>query len=1153
MSRKLCFLIFACVLCFGLAMPRAVAQDTTARGGLSGLVVDSTDAAVPDAKVTLTGPTGTKTAITNDSGTFSFAPLTPGTYSVKVEKAGFRSAELKQIAVLVDKTSSVHLALEVGNVTEVVEVSDSAISVDTSSSQVSSNIDVSLYQNIPLGRDISATFYLAPGAVSGLGTGSMNPSISGASGLENQYVADGVSINDAAYGGLGVFSRSYGPLGSGINMSFVEELQVKTAGFEPQYGSVTGGVVQIVTKSGTSTYHGSIGGYFQTAPMESPYVNADDFHPLNLIGKRQPSAAYEGDGELGGPVPFFKKHLFFFGAINPTYEFNNRTPAAGSGLYALTNGQVTLRYNTLDYAGKVTWKINDSHSVESSVFGDPTHTNTSSFSTLNAANELGYSKLIYGTRSWVTRYNGTITPTWLVDFNFNWNWNTFNEVAASNVNWIEDKTQTAGLPGQAGQFIAQGKGLVEPYDSYSKTISFDTSKQVHFLGHHTLSLGYVHQPPHYNDIQLLTGGFYTVPTTNATGGDPGVGAAGGQKSDAEFWLELASDATSGACTLCPLMTVPGYDTPQPVVLDQVRGRFDGGVTVSHGLYQAAYANDAWQMSRNITLNLGLRWEAQRMWGNAATAYFGNMWSPRVGITVDPKGDRKSKIYANFARYAYVVPLDMALRELSNEEDLDNVYWAPASDASGHVILNSAGTVTFQPDSAHLLNNADGGIPLGASVGIVSGGEPFVPGIRMEYNDEFTVGAEHEFRGGVVLSARYIDRRMKRVVEDEVGQSVEQLTALAFNGGSYSYVIGNPTKAQDIFVNANEQLFGAVDNTDTAPCPARTNSLGVTPTLGVFTCALYTDRYDPNPTNAAALEALGYPSACLDSNLAPTIYNAPNMQNTFGATLGSACFPGTNAQTWSAVNPNYDPTKPAGRTNPHYLFNGTGVLFGGEYQPDGKPDTYADPHRNYQAVEIEVNKAFSHNWQLFANWRIARLFGNYEGAFRNDNGQGDPGISSLYDLTVGELGLLGQQQGDGYLNTDRRHVINIVASYNVDRTFLKNMIVGVGIHAQSGIPLTTLAAQEIYGNAGEVPLFGRGDLGRSPFTGSVDAHLEYPWKISEKMQLRFGIDLFNIADCRRSILSNQEVDLGFGVPNTDFLKPQTFAPPFYSRGTIKLTF
>ncbi len=69
---------------------------------------------------------------------------------------------------------------------------------------------------------------------------------------------------------------------------------------------------------------------------------------------------------------------------------------------------------------------------------------------------------------------------------------------------------------------------------------------------------------------------------------------------------------------------------------------------------------------------------------------------------------------------------------------------------------------------------------------------------------------------------------------------------------------------------------------------------------------------------------------------------------------------------------------------------TGALFGGEAGSDGKPDGYPDPERNYQAIEIEVNKSFSHNWSLISNWRIIELIGNFEGAFRNDNGQNDPG-------------------------------------------------------------------------------------------------------------------------------------------------------------------
>jgi len=455
---------------------------------------------------------------------------------------------------------------------------------------------------------------------------------------------------------------------------------------------------------------------------------------------------------------------------------------------------------------------------------------------------------------------------------------------------------------------------------------------------------------------------------------------------------------------------------------------------------------------------------------------------------------------------------------------------------------------FQPSSSTLLNSASGGIGNAVNVGL-SGGEPFQPGIRMEYTDEWVAGFQHEFRNGIILGVRFIDRRLKRVIEDEGGISVEQFNALANNGGGLNYFIGNPNGKSDIFVNPNEQKFNGVDETS-APCAAN----GGQP-LGAFDCALLTAEQTPSAANAAALMALGFPSACIDTHNAPTPYVAPNVGDTFGNVLGSACFPAVNTNTW---------TDSSGKLlSTCATVKDTGcALFGGEFTPDGKPDTYKDPKRVYQAVEIEFNKGFSHNWALIANWRIARLNGNYEGAFRNDNNQADPGISSLFDLTEGAFGLLGKQQGIGPLNTDRRHVVNIYPIYILDHGLLKGMVLGGGLRIQTGLPLTTLAAQQAYQNAGEVPLFGRGDLGRAPTTAGIDAHLEYPWKWNERVSLKFGFDAFNIANRKSQTLINQNVDQGFAVSNSaDFKKPYAttgmngyfFQQPFSARMSLRLVF
>jgi hypothetical protein len=1150
--RKLSLGGLVIALCLVCCWPSMAQDQGSARGNLGGVVYDSSKSLVPGAEVTITGPIGNQTQITNDQGTFLFSTLIPGSYSVKVHKAGFKAASFQSAEVLINRTTSIEVVLETGDVSEVVEVNAATVTVDTTTASVTSDFSDDFYNNIPLGRGVSSLFYLAPGVTSGLGTGPENPSISGSTGLENLYVADGVSINDPAFGGIGVWSRVYGPLGTGINLSFVKEVQIKTGGFEPQYGHVSGGIVQLVTKSGGTKFFGTIGGYFNSRGMQADYVNADDaqFATLNKVGRRLNDANYEGDFEAGGYVPLggLRNRLFFFGTFNPSWNHNYYAPAVSlegvpSGLFNLYQGVADKRTIRNDYAAKLTFKLTDTQTIESTISGDPSHTNAAPFSTLNSDNASANSKWDYGTRNWSVRYDGTFGSSLLVDGAFTWSWNHFNEIAAQNIYGITDSTQIGALAGQRGQFNAQGLGVTEPYDANTQGLQGDVSKTVHFLGpQHTFSAGYNWQFPHYNDIQFWTGPKFAIPTSNATGGDPGydthVPAVAGQMSDAHLFLVLASNITglpAGSCTLCPFMNVPGFAAPQQVAFQQDRGRFDGGVTKSTGKYHAAFINDAWEMGKHVTLNVGVRWEQQRLTGNHVERTFSNMWSPRVGVVVDPKGDRKSKFYANYGRYAYVLPLDAALRALSNEEDFQNAYWAPQADAAGNVVLNSNNTANFVPDSGHLLNLATGGIPIPAGA-LVTGGEPFAPGTRMEYTDEFLVGYEHEFRGGIVASVRYIDRRLKRVIEDQGGISVEQFNALAANGGGLNYFIGNPNAKQDIFVNPNEIVF---DQGVLVPTSAQ---------------------------NAASL-----PAACIDANGNPTPFVAWNQFNGFAAAngsttpAGSACFPAVNTGTWT--NPSL-----VTKANPLGLLPdctsqaqskqaGSCAAFGGEFYPDGKPDTYRDPKREYEAVEFEVNKSFSHGWALSVNYRIAQLRGNYEGAFRNDNGQADPGISSLFDFTEGALGLLANQQSIGFLSSDRKHVFNMHTFYVLPNGKLKGLVLGTGVTVQSGIPLTTLVAQQAYQNQGEVPIFGRGDLGRSPVTGGVDAHVEYPWKITERLSLRLGFDMFNIANSHRETTANQFYDLGFGLKNQDFQKPftsvnfqtQGFVSPFTSRASVKLVF
>jgi hypothetical protein len=211
------------------------AQDVVTKGAIGGTVSDESGAAIPGAKVIVTGPTGERTETTNESGVFRIDNLTPGSYNLKVEQTGFKSAVATNITVNVGRESTLNLKLQAGDITATVDVT-SDVGVDQQSTAAGQNLNDQLFQNIPVQRSVSSLFYLSPAARDGIGGGRDNPSIAGGSALDNLYVADGVNITNSAFGGIGTFSRSYGALGTGINTSFIKEVQVKSGGFEPQYG-----------------------------------------------------------------------------------------------------------------------------------------------------------------------------------------------------------------------------------------------------------------------------------------------------------------------------------------------------------------------------------------------------------------------------------------------------------------------------------------------------------------------------------------------------------------------------------------------------------------------------------------------------------------------------------------------------------------------------------------------------------------------------------------------------------------------------------------------------------------------------------------------------------------------------------------------------
>src|SRR5579862_6191848 len=513
--RKMWFvvpLILATIL--GLS-PSLAAQESAAKGSINGTIADSTGGSIVGAAITVQGPQGNQTYTTNNAGTFIAGDLIPGNYTVRAEVKGFKVSEVSGITVNVGRVTAIRVVMEPGTVTQTVEVVGSGVTVDTTSTAVASNINDDFYQRLPVQRNVAGLFYLAPSVVSGGGTGASNPSIGGATGLENLYVADGVSITDTAFGGLGVYSRVYGSVGTGINLSFVKEVQIKTGSIQPQYGGATGGVVQIVNKSGGQQYHGAVAGFWQPKQFEATRLNADDFNLANPTGKVIHDAAWDVSGEFGGPVPLLgKDKLFFFGSFDPTknQRYELAPPLTGNSAFGTIQGS-QLFYN---YAAKLTFKINDKNTIEGSVFGDPETSNFFPWQRLREGvagipNTTNFSKLDFGNRDVVARYNGTLSPTWILNFDVTWQHNKFTETGYDNADSrIVDQTQTlVGPPGgqgiapnvQAGQFVPVGKGFTENTEDDSYGAHINTTKIVNLLGQHSIDIGYGYNRPFYKGVR----------------------------------------------------------------------------------------------------------------------------------------------------------------------------------------------------------------------------------------------------------------------------------------------------------------------------------------------------------------------------------------------------------------------------------------------------------------------------------------------------------------------------------------------------------------------------------------------------------------------------------------------------------------------------
>jgi Carboxypeptidase regulatory-like domain/TonB dependent receptor len=558
---------FALILLLGvLAVSPVLRGQATAAGNIVGTVTDSSQAVVAGAQVSISNlATGEKRAtIANQEGSFRFDLLPAGAYQLSIAATGF-STETSRVELLVGSTATANFSLRPGAATQTVEVQATSAIVDTTKTDVSTEITPSEVQNLPMiGRDVANLAYLAPGVKF---ADSYDPtknryailSVNGAGGRNVNVTVNGVDNKDNTVGG---------PVMQ-MPLESVEEFHISTQRFSAENGRSEGAAINIITKRGGNQYHGSLFSYFRDTNLNTDEKDADGIG--GSVATHPDYTRQQFGGSVGGRI--LRDKAFAFGAFEREREhqglpesvtsYKELTAAAGAGLAAQPSATIPRPFFENRYGGRADYNFspkmmayiafhaqaNNSLNDQSDGTGDLTNGNF----TVNHL-QIGNFTL-----------NSVINDTTVNTFTLGWQyWN----------NLINSNIQAPLVTFPSASF---GTNTNVPQQSYQRKWQFkdDFSK---IIGKHTLRAGvdFINNP--------VEGGFFEFSST--------------------LEIDFADDPTK---ILSDTEDYPqGFATKGAVVsMSQATGDpYFNVATKQIGLY----AQDDWKVSRRLSLNLGLRWD-----------------------------------------------------------------------------------------------------------------------------------------------------------------------------------------------------------------------------------------------------------------------------------------------------------------------------------------------------------------------------------------------------------------------------------------------------------------------------------------------------------------------------------------------------------------